>query len=355
MSFPKLLAGTDDSALLDAVCLLIVRHYGNGLDALQLRPEERTFFLAYQAMGLIDNGGFNYLFEGYFKGDPDFTQTAAAYRTIGCAEADAAFREAMALFPGGHVPIDKGERLKTYRKGGGDKRYQIDSRFWDAGEDIERCLVSYVRSHHEVFERLEKASPARPAKQERAGPAEAERDTTIGDVLAELPHWARVAFAARCARRVLQLFSENWPNAKPERGQTILTAIRLAEESAEEGRAFNGLKEAEIHTLTTAGAALMGLYGGPDADEPLPEDGDTAIVASLVARVAQGAARAARSYSGESAAAALEAFGFARDAASGAEELQDGILDDLSRLQRAAQDAGWWHRTPVPADIWDTI
>jgi hypothetical protein len=356
-SFDELLAVTDDEALLSAVFKLIVRHYGDDLDVSQLRPEERNFFLAYQAPGIIGNGRFNYLFEGSFRGDPDFSLTAEAYRAIGCADAAEAFGQALALFPGGRAPTDVDKRLKIYRKGGGDKRHEIDCRFWDASDDIDRCLVSYVRSHREVFERLEKAPPAKRAKQKPVGPKREERERNVGDVLAELPHWARVAFAARCARRVLPLFSENWPNAKPERGQAVLTAIRLAEESAEAGRALDGLKEAEINAVATAGAASMGLYGCPDGmeREPLPEDGNRAIVAANVARVAQNAARTARSYSGESAEAALEAFGFARSAASDGEELLDRILDDLSRLHRAARDAGWWHRTPVPTNIWDTI
>jgi hypothetical protein len=354
-----LLRGTDDAALLSAAFDLIVRHYGDDLDVSQLRPEERNVLLADHARGIIDNGGFNYLFEGSFKGDPDFTLTAEAYRAIGCAEAAEAFREVLALFPGGRVPTDIEKRLKIYRKGGGNKRHEIDSRFWDASEDIERCLASYVRSHREVFRRVESAPPARPAKQKRTRLDKKNHERGVGaevaEVLAELLHWARVAFAARCARWVLPLFRENWPDASPERRKAVRTAIRLAEASAEEGRALDGLDEAETHAVRTAGAAMMGLYGFPDDDEPVPEDGDKAIVAANVARVAQNAARAARSEPKESAAAALEAFTFARTAASDGEDLLDAILDDLSRLHRAAEEGSWAHRTPVPADIWDTI
>src|SRR5262249_60778677 len=100
----------------------------------------------------------------------------------------------------------------------------------------------------------------------------------------------RVASAARGAWRVLQLFSENWPNAKPERRKAVLTAIRLAEESAEAGRARDGLEEAVMNAVMTAGAALMGLYGFPDAQEPLPDDGKKASVAAAVAQAAREAA-----------------------------------------------------------------
>src|SRR5437868_5117560 len=34
--------------------------------------------------------------------------------------------------------------------------------------------------------------------------------------IGELPRWAQIAFAARCARRVLPLFVRNWPDAPRE-------------------------------------------------------------------------------------------------------------------------------------------
>jgi Domain of unknown function (DUF4375) len=379
-SFKELLAGTNDRALLSAAFDLVVRHYGDDFDVSKLRPVECNLLLAYQAWGIIGNGGFNYLFEGNFKGDPEFALTAEAYRAIGCAEAAEAFQEALDLFPGGRPPTDIEERLKRYRKGRGDGRGKIDDRFFEADGAIERCLASYIRSHREVFERLENAPRARRAKRKPARPAkakperkivesvraavgamiryitgEAKRERSVSDVLADLPHWARVAFAARCGRRVLPLFSKNWPNAEPKRRTAILTAIRLVEGSAEEGRALDALEDAETNALVTAGAALRGLYGFPDDKEPPPDDGNRATAASFIAKAAEFAVRAARSAPKESALAALQAFTFARDAASGDEALLDPILDDLARLHRAAAEGRWRDRTPVPADFWDTI
>src|SRR5262249_33531456 len=122
----------------------------------------------------------------------------------------------------------------------------------------------------------------------------AKRERSVSDVLAELPHWARVAFAARCARHVLSCFSEDWPNAEPKRSEAILTAIQQAESSAEEGRALDGLEDAEMYAMMTAGAALQGLYGFPNPKEPGPDDGNKAVAASFVAKAAEFAARAAQ-------------------------------------------------------------
>ncbi len=50
--------------------------------------------------------------------------------------------------------------------------------------------------------------------------------------IAALPRWARVAFAARCARRVQPLFQAFWPEAPPEHVAAVDTAITLAERAA---------------------------------------------------------------------------------------------------------------------------
>lgn len=48
--------------------------------------------------------------------------------------------------------------------------------------------------------------------------------------LAELPRWAQVAFAIRCARRVQPLFQATWPDAPEEAVAAIEHALRCAEQ-----------------------------------------------------------------------------------------------------------------------------
>ncbi|MFN0146596.1 MAG: hypothetical protein ACKVT1_08805, partial [Dehalococcoidia bacterium] len=55
--------------------------------------------------------------------------------------------------------------------------------------------------------------------------------------LVKLPRWARVAFAARCARRVQPLFLKHWPSAPKEHVEALDKAITLAETAARSGRA----------------------------------------------------------------------------------------------------------------------
>ena len=50
--------------------------------------------------------------------------------------------------------------------------------------------------------------------------------------IGQLPRWAQVAFAARCARRVQPLFKAAWPDAPAESCQALEDAITQAEHAA---------------------------------------------------------------------------------------------------------------------------
>jgi hypothetical protein len=54
-----------------------------------------------------------------------------------------------------------------------------------------------------------------------------------------LSPWVRMAYAARCARRVQPLF-EAWPGATPEKREAVERAISLVERAAEQGNASTG-------------------------------------------------------------------------------------------------------------------
>lgn len=172
--------------------------------------------------------------------------------------------------------------------------------------------------------------------------------------VASLPHWARVAFAARCARRVYPLFSECWPRAIPRRSNAILNAIQLAERSSAEGRAVEGLESAIAETVVTAGAALRSLYGFA-SDEPAPNSADSATIASFVSHVAGKAATAARSAPDDSTMPAMEAHSFAQDAATSASAISCliDIEHDFAKLHRAAVRGKWTDQDVVPPTVFD--
>jgi len=171
-----------------------------------------------------------------------------------------------------------------------------------------------------------------------------------------LPHWARVAFAARCARTVEPLFLRAWPNATAEMQDAVRIAIRLAEQSAAEGQPIEGLDGAITNALQAAGAALRSVYGFP-SEEPPPPNEQACVTASHTAKVAEWAATAAHEGASKSVNAALEASAFARGAAETAEaaELLDRLRQDLAALRRVAARGRWTDETPVPPSVFDLL
>jgi len=175
-----------------------------------------------------------------------------------------------------------------------------------------------------------------------------------------LPHWARVAFATRCARQVYPYFLESWPDALPKYDEAVRRAITLAEVSSRTGRPATELKEAVLNALMTAGGALVCIYALPDdplRQEPAPRDNDAAVLASLAAKVAEKAAEAALAAPPESAAVADEAYGFTVDVSHAANqpELLDSLAADFAALYRVAKRGRWSDETPVPLEVFSLL
>jgi hypothetical protein len=353
----KLLASASDSDLCGGIWDHIVAFHGEP-DPSELPEPERVVLLVYHTYGIIGNGGFNYPFEGELPGDPDYSLSAEAYELIDCKPAAAAFRRALALFPGSTPPRDMSERLRLYRRGSGARRGQNDSQFFEAGDDIEACLARYIRAHADSYRHLEGSKPKRRPRTKPPPEPDDRQPDPVAIRMKELPHWARVAFAAHCARLVYPFFSRFWPDAAAERPLAIARAAQLAERSAEAGAPVEGLKDAEGNALQTAGAALIALYGYPnegDEAEPLPPDGNTAMHASVIAKSAEFAARAANTPAKDSHAVAQSAYAWARDVATALDdwELFENMQRDFERLWRMARRAGWTDSSPITAEVFD--
>ncbi len=351
-SLDAILAETDDSKLIDRMFGWITDRHGNDFDASVLAPEERAVILPYHAMGIIGNGGFNYLFEGDFPGDPYFRRTAKAFQRIGCEAAYQAFCKALALFPDSRPPRDIGKRLRIYRQGTGEKRHEIDVQFWNADDEITQKIAQYVRAHRQTFAALAGTRPRRPApkreKQDRRG-ARWEFD------VAELPHWGRVALLTRWARYLLPAFKVNWPDAAPERTAAVRCAIELAEQSAARGRPVEGLDRAVRGAIMTAGGASFSVYGIESA-EALPRDGNAAVAASFVAKTAEKAAEAAHSSPEQALEEVLFGCNFAFNIeGKEAARAYRRIKKDFANLLRVARRGRWTDRTPVPQAAFDLL
>lgn len=151
------------------------------------------------------------------------------------------------------------------------------------------------------------------------------------DEIRQLPRWARVAFAARCARGALQLLSRSWPDATAPRGRigdhlrAVERAVAAAEQSAAAARAV-------------ADAYIAGAVSLAAADTP------TEVVA--VARAAAAAADATR--------AADTAYA-AHTAALAAAEVKSPVTIARDFQIIRARAGGWTDDTPVPPDVFGPI
>lgn len=150
-SIDELFVTTDDVDLCDGVFCAIAEVTGNQIDAANEPEPCRTVTLVWQSGGIIGNGGFRYLFEGDFNGDPGYRLTAAAYQKIGANDAYAAFRDALALFPNTELPADIEERLRLYESHPEDILDAVDSRFFAADGDIQRMLARFIRSNRDAI------------------------------------------------------------------------------------------------------------------------------------------------------------------------------------------------------------
>jgi hypothetical protein len=156
----QLFDAATDFDLCNGVCLRIGDQYGHMIAADKYRPEERVVMLVWHGSGIIDNGGFEYLFEDDFPGDPGFRLTAQAFEQIDCEQAAAAFREAMAIFPDSRVPPDIDVRVKLYKQASESRREAINMKFWqadweEAGEQrLRHKVAEYIRRHKAAFAHL---------------------------------------------------------------------------------------------------------------------------------------------------------------------------------------------------------
>jgi hypothetical protein len=131
---------------------------------------ERVVRLVWDSSGLIGNGGFHYLFEGDYPGDPGFIYTVAAYQRIGARAAYEALQGAFRQFPGGVVPSSIDGRLKVFESLPKDTWDRIERRYYDADKETERCLASFIRQHRSEYELLLAAKRAEPTAPPNGGP-----------------------------------------------------------------------------------------------------------------------------------------------------------------------------------------
>jgi hypothetical protein len=171
--------------------------------------------------------------------------------------------------------------------------------------------------------------------------------------IAQLPRWARVAFAARCARRVLPLFRRGWPEAPAKSISGVKRTVELAERAAAVAGLDPDLAPTEA-AQTIVLADTLTLRRAPSA-------------AFAAAEVAFGAAETAYAtvYAPRPDAANRETLAASRlafklicgFATLGTVRLVASPIRDFIRLVRLAKQQNWNDDTPVPPQVfgpmWD--
>jgi hypothetical protein len=170
----------------------------------------------------------------------------------------------------------------------------------------------------------------------------------VDDRIVSLPHWARVAFAGRCAEHSTPLFRSAWPTALPKHTAALEAAVRLTRESAANGVADAGLRDAVVEVVSTAEAALAIALARP-ANVESPDAQTACRISFSAARSAGSAGEAAMNGPEDSVRAATDAFASARQAAesAGSPTTLAGMEKDLESLIRLAKEKRWTDGTSV--------
>jgi hypothetical protein len=354
-SLKQLLSEPDDSKLCDDLFMRIVEYHGDDFDVRDINEQERVVILVEHVSGLIGNGGFSYLFEHNLRGDPDFAFTANAFRSVGCPEATNSIEKTLALFPNSRPPATIEERLAFYLKHVRGSPTPTEREFFAADKNLKKMTAAYIRRHSSRFAHLDGRRPAKKLATRVRNPPS--RSKMTGATIAQLPRWAQVAMAARCAQQVLPLLAQYWPGAARKRFEAVQLAIALATQSAAEACAMAGLQSAITDAVMTAGAALISEADASSRGESKPGNAYEATIASFVAKAAENAAQSAHRDAERAQRAAAEAWYFATSAAVSAErgDLVTGLQEDLRKLHRKGARDKWTGSTKVSSDIWSTM
>jgi hypothetical protein len=85
------------------------RYHG---DPTKLDIPLQTVAILYTVQAIIDNGGFQYLFESDFPINPPYSTFVEAYRRIGAMQAAERLEKAVAMFPFENPHLQQQERVK---------------------------------------------------------------------------------------------------------------------------------------------------------------------------------------------------------------------------------------------------
>lgn len=131
-------------SLCDKINRRIIEKYGEDSDTNDFPENERVIVLVWTAIGIIENGGFKYLFQSEFPGDSSYRQMFQAFRTINASSAIEAIKRAFDLFPNGMPPDDHELRISLYEMHEEETLHAINLSFYDAIEEATQSLFVFI-------------------------------------------------------------------------------------------------------------------------------------------------------------------------------------------------------------------
>lgn len=138
-----------DFGLCSETCKKIARKYGAHNNALDYPEAERVVALVWTVAGIVENGGFRYLFGSVLPGDESCKLTINAFKKIGCLKVAEILDRAIHLFPNGEPHGDDHDRVAWFEQQPEQMRNQLDTAFWDELDNITLSLARYIREHSE--------------------------------------------------------------------------------------------------------------------------------------------------------------------------------------------------------------
>ncbi|MCI0703825.1 MAG: hypothetical protein L0241_22425 [Planctomycetia bacterium] len=176
----------------------------------------------------------------------------------------------------------------------------------------------------------------------KAPPSDAERPLTpVWEAIGKLPRWARVAFAARCARRVLPLFAERRRNQ--DWFAKLAHAVRVAEEFASQAKVGSDIADRPLFAAQDVQGEAPFSHAAYAAHVAAHSRGNPA---DITQRATEAASTACRLLAEEP---------HWREKGPEVESEQVPFTEtptqDLVRLLRRAKEQNWTDDTPVPPEV----
>lgn len=343
-SLAEVLAAPTDNDVCSGLYSLLIARYGKHFDPASLPVEHRTAFLVWNVNTIVGNGGFNGFFKADFAIDPQYVHMRAAYDAVGCERAATAVSRVFDSFTNRTPPVDPADRMRAFVRANNAVQGALNRDYFKASNELVSALAKYIRDNATAFAEIEK--PPEPYALAGA-PAPTVAQVPVADPVETgvkwLPHWARAAFFANCARLTLPIWEHAWPDAPSDYQQAVEQAVILAELCATEGQAVGDLRSA---TAQAVGAAEASAARDPSArmGGPAPANPVAAV------NVALAAASTLDFISGDDEA---EPYGFAKAAmeSAGRMDLLELVQEHYQRVKRLGREAGWTDKTPVPPEI----